>query len=266
MSDRFALARSAYRRRDVGMAEAAHTHERLEISLREKGTRSQHLADAVLGATDGIVTTFAVVAGAAGADLSSAIVLVMGLANLLADGFSMAVGNYLGARSQQDYWVEERQREMWEIEHLPEAEREEIRRIYRHKGFGGATLERIVKTITGSKPRWVEEMMREELGIHEEKIAPLKSGLVTFAAFALAGFLPLSPYVLAFLSFPFGSRALPLALGLTAIALFAVGAARKFMTGRSWYQGGFEILGVGGFAAICAFFVGYFLRGLVGRG
>lgn len=127
VSNRFSLARLAYRRRDVEFAQAAHTHEHLEQFLRDDGMRSQHLADAVLGATDGIITTFAVVAGAAGAQLSPGIVLIMGFANLLADGLSMAIGNYLGARSQQEYWREERARELWEIEHLPEAEREEIR-------------------------------------------------------------------------------------------------------------------------------------------
>ncbi len=262
--NRFSLARSAYRRRDVVKAQAAHTHEHLERSLRESGVRGQHLADAVLGATDGIVTTFAVVAGAAGASLSPGVVLIMGFVNLLADGFSMAVGNYLGARSQQDYWKEERAREIWEIEQLPDAEREEIRRIYRQKGFEGGTLELIVGTITSDQERWVEEMMREELGIHEEKIAPLMSGLVTFTSFVLVGFLPVFPYVLAFLKSSLIASAFILSIGVTAIALFTVGVARRFMTRRSWWQSGLEFLGIGGLAAACAFFVGYILRGLIG--
>lgn len=263
-SDRFSLARLAYRLRDVGMSEAAHTHEHLENSLREDGLRSQHLADGVLGATDGIVTTFAVVAGAAGAHLSSGIVLIMGFANLLADGFSMSIGNYLGARSQQDYWKEERTREIWEIENLPEAEREEVRRLYRYKGFEGQMLEDVVATITADKNRWIEEMMRDELGIHEERIAPLRSGFVTFVAFVLVGFLPVFPYVLAFSSFPLVTRPFPLSVGVTAIALFGVGVARRFVTRRSWWQSGLEILAVGGLAATCAFFVGHILQGWVG--
>ncbi|TAJ92956.1 hypothetical protein EPO44_14080 [bacterium] len=244
------------------MAEAAHTHEHLEDSLCESGRRSQHLADAVLGATDGIVTTFAVVAGAAGAHLSSGIVLIMGFANLLGDGFSMAVGNYLGARSQQDFWVEERQREIWEIEHIPQAEREEIRRLYQRKGFEGEILEQIVRTITSDKQRWLDEMMREELGIQEERIAPLMSGLVTFVAFVIAGFLPLLSYVLAFFNRDFLPSAFPISLGLTAVALFGVGAARRFMTRQPWWLSGLEILGVGGLAAACAFVIGYLLRGI----
>ena len=263
-ADRFSLARLAYRRRDVDLAEAAHTHEHLDNSLCESGRRSQHLADAVLGATDGVVTTFAVVAGAAGAQLSSGIVLIMGFANLLADGFSMAVGNYLGARSQQDFWHEERSREIWEIEQIPHAEREEIYRLYQRKGFEGEALEHIVETITSDKKRWLDEMMREELGIQEERIAPFTSGLVTFAGFVFAGFLPLLSYVLAFFNPDLLPSAFPISLGLTAIALFGVGAARRLMTRRSWWQSGLEILGVGGLAAACAFVVGYLLRGFVG--
>ncbi len=246
------------------MAEAAHAHEHLENSLCETGRRGQHLADAVLGATDGIVTTFAVVAGAAGASLSSGIVLIMGFANLLADGFSMAVGNYLGACSQQDFWVEERKREIWEIEHIPQAEREEIKRLYQRKGFEGEILEQIVRTITSDKERWLDEMMREELGIQEERIAPLMSGLVTFVAFAFAGLLPLLSYVLAFWNPSLAPSAFAVSVGLTAMALFGVGAARRFMTRRSWWQSGLEILGVGGLAAACAFVVGHLLRGFVG--
>lgn len=261
--NRFSLARFAYRRRDVEAAEAAHADHHLERSLYETGRHGEHLADAVLGATDGIVTTFAVVAGAAGASLSSGVVLIMGFANLLADGLSMAVSNYLGARSQQDFWREERAREIWEIEQIPHAEREEIRHHYRRKGFEGELLEQIVRTITSDAKLWLDEMMREELGIREEKTAPLMSGMVTFWAFAVAGFLPLLSYALAFFNPSFLPGAFPVSTALTAVALFGVGAARCFITRRSWWRSGLEILGLGGAAAVCAFAVGHLLRGLV---
>jgi vacuolar iron transporter family protein len=262
--NRFVLARSAYRRRDAEAAEAAHAHHYLELSLYETGRHGQHLADAVLGATDGVVTTFAVVAGAAGAHLSSGVVLIMGFANLLADGLSMAIGNYLGARSQRDFWREERDREIWEIEQIPEAEREEIRRHYRRKGFEGDHLEHAVNLITSDKERWLDEMMREELGIREEKSAPAMSGIVTFTAFSLAGFLPLISYTIAFFHAGFLQGAFTSSVALTATALFAVGAARCFITRRTWWRSGFEILALGGAAALCAFAVGYFLQALVG--
>lgn len=262
--NRFVLARTAYRRRDAAAAEAAHAHHYLELSLYETGRHSQHLADAVLGATDGVVTTFAVVAGAAGAHLSSGVVLIMGFANLLADGLSMAIGNYLGARSQRDFWHEEREREIWEIEQIPEAEREEIRRHYRRKGFEGEMLEHAVSLITSDKELWLNEMMREELGIREEKTAPAMSGIVTFLAFNLIGLLPLISYTIAFFRPDFLQSAFIFSVALTAAALFTVGAARCFITRRSWWRSGMEILALGGAAALCAFGVGYLLQALAG--
>jgi VIT1/CCC1 family predicted Fe2+/Mn2+ transporter len=261
--NRFSLARSAFRRRNVELARAAHSWEHLITTPIDEGLSSQHLADAVLGATDGIVTTFAVVAGAAGASLSPGIVLVMGFANLVADGFSMSVGNYLGGRSQQDFWVKERAREMWEIENLPQAEQEEIKQIYSHKGFTGEILTRIVAHLTADKQRWADEMMRAELGVQEEKVAPLRSGAVTFVAFVLAGLIPLMSHILAFWVPSFQPIAFPLSIGLTAAALFFTGAARCMITSQSWWRGGVEILTTGGIAATFAFAVGYALRGLL---
>lgn len=261
--NRFTLARRAYYRRDVDLAEAAHSDEHLDRTLQQDGKHARYLADAVLGATDGIVTTFAVVAGATGASLSPGIVLIMGFANLLADGFSMAVANYLGARSQQEYWREEEAREVWEVEHLPHAEREEMRRIYQQKGFEGELLDRVVATLTGDKQRWVEEMMREELGIQRESIAPLVIGCVTFASFATAGLVPMLFYVAALLRPSLTEPAFLISVGLTASALFAVGAARCVMTRRVWWKSGLEILLTGGIAAACAFAVGHLLRSLV---
>jgi len=261
--NRFTLARRAYYYRDVYLAEAAHSEEHLNRTLRQDGKHARYLADAVLGATDGIVTTFAVVASAAGASLSPGIALIMGFANLLADGFSMAVANYLGARSQQEYWNEEEAREIWEIEHLPDAEREEMRRIYQQKGFEGELLDRVVATLTGDKQRWVEEMMRDELGIQRESIAPLASGCVTFASFAIAGLVPMLSYVAAWLRPSLTGTAFPISIGLTASILFVVGAVRCVMTHRVWWKSGFEILLTGGIAALCAFAVGYLLRNLI---
>jgi VIT1/CCC1 family predicted Fe2+/Mn2+ transporter len=205
-----------------------------------------------------------VVAGAAGAYLSPRVVLIMGFANLLADGFSMSVGNYLGARSQQEYWLHERQREMWEIENLPEAEREEIHRLYRRKGFGEPMLGRIVETITGDKERWADEMMREELGIQEKSVAPLASGLTTFGAFFLAGLLPLVPYVAGLVSPGLMAGAFPISAGATLVALFGVGVARRFLTRRPWWRSGLEILGMGGLASVAAFAAGHLLQKMIG--
>jgi vacuolar iron transporter family protein len=113
----------------------------------------------VYGATDGAVTTFAVVAGVVGAALSPSIILILGFANLFADGFSMAVGNYLGAKSQKEFIEKKRRREEWEIDNLVEQEKQEIKDIYTQKGFKAELLNEIVNVITARRKVWIDTMM-----------------------------------------------------------------------------------------------------------
>ncbi|PIP67088.1 MAG: hypothetical protein COV79_05455 [Parcubacteria group bacterium CG11_big_fil_rev_8_21_14_0_20_41_14] len=216
-----------------------------------------YLKDIVYGANDGIVTTFAVVAGVAGAGLNAKVVIILGMANLIADGFSMATGNYLGTKSEMQFQKKEREMEEWEIEHIPEFEEEEIREIYRKKGFKGSDLDRAVKVITSNKKVWTDEMMHHELGMIPHDVSeesPIKNALATFIAFGIAGFLPLLPYI-----FGIGNGFM-VAVGMTAIALFIVGSLRSFLTRKNWIISGLEMLFVGAIAAGFAYFVGYFIE------
>ena len=155
-----------------------------------------YLGEFVYGAIDGSVTTFAVVAGAAGAGLSSAVVVILGFANLIADGFAMSVGSYLSTKSENDNYEKHKKIEYWEVENLPEKEKEEIREIYRAKGFEGELLEQIVDKITEDKDRWVDVMMKEELEMIQENKSPITMAAVTFISFIIVGFVPLIIYVL----------------------------------------------------------------------
>ncbi|MBE3598623.1 MAG: VIT1/CCC1 transporter family protein [Limnochordaceae bacterium] len=261
---RLQQARRAYERGDVEQARQAHDTQRIRTSAVEPHQQEQgrYLAEMVYGASDGIVTTFAVVAGVTGAALSPGVVLVLGLANLLGDGFSMAAGAYLSGRSQQDYERKEREREAWEIDHFPEGEREEIREIYRAKGFEGEALEYAVRTITSDRERWIETMMREELHILPERKDPLHAALATFVAFAIGGAVPLLAFVLAGLWEGLRARSFEVAVVLTLLTMFGVGSARSLVTYKPWYRAGLEMLLVGGLAAAIAYAVGYFLGGL----
>ena len=179
-------------------------------------------------------------------------VLILGFANLLADGLAMALGNYLGTKSETAYIAAERAMEAWEVDHLPQEERQEIRTIYQKKGFTGQDLDRAVVTITADKHRWVDEMMVSELGLISEvdHHAAIKKGLATFIAFTTAGLMPLLPYVLGINSF-IGSAV------MTGLILFFVGSRRSLITRRHWLRSGLEMLGIGAIAATVAYLTGF---------
>jgi VIT1/CCC1 family predicted Fe2+/Mn2+ transporter len=157
-----------------------------------------YLGEFVYGGIDGSVTTFAVVAGSAGAALNSEVVIILGFANLIADGFAMSVGSYLSTKSEKENYNKHKKIEYWEVDNLPDKEKEEIRDIYRAKGFSGDLLEQVVEKITEDKDRWVDVMMKEELEMSEETKSPITMGGVTFLSFLFFGFIPLITYVLSY--------------------------------------------------------------------
>lgn len=222
---------------------------------------AQFLEDAVYAANDGIITTFAVVAGVTGAALQPFVILILGLANLLADGFSMASGNFLGAQSASQVYRAERKREEWEMLHKRHAERQEIEDILGSKGYSGEKLQKMTGLIMENENFAVDFMMVWELGLEEPSEGhALRGAVVTFFSFVGAGAIPLIPYVFSSL---FGTSSFFFAVLLTALALFAVGAARVYFTERNVLFSGLEMLAVGGIAASIAYGVGAFLRGVV---
>ena len=261
MANRIKRARAAYDAKDIEATKKAHTKKAINAAEHHKYTGS-YVGDFVYGAIDGSVTTFAVVSGVAGAALSVNIVIILGLANLLADGFSMAVGNYLSSKSDIEYIQKEKKREEWEIEHYPKGEVEEIRQIYKKKGFKGKDLEGAVKVITSNKEVWVDTMMKNELNLIEHNTSPVKKGAVTFISFLLVGSIPLIPYFLSFSSEAIKSIVYPFSVIMTFIAFFFIGSAKVYVTKKNWLLSGLETLLVGGVAAIIAYAIGYFLRGL----
>lgn len=218
--------------------------------------RHDYSADAVLGGIDGCVTTFAVVAGATGGALPAQVVVILGLANLAADGFSMAVSNYHGTRSELERVAQMREREEGHIERVPEGEREEIRQIFAGKGLEGETLEQVVETITSERRLWVDTMLVEEYGLRLEGPSPWKAGAVTFGAFAAVGLLPLLPYLL-----PLGADEPTFTLSclLTAVAFFAIGWAKGQRLGQPRLREAWATLWSGAAAAALAYLVGHVL-------
>ena len=215
------------------------------------------IEDFVYGATDGAVTTFAVVAGVVGASLSPSIILILGFANLFADGLSMSIGNYLSQKTHREYIQNQRKKEEWEIDNLTAQEEQEIRDIYKEKGFN-----------TSTKKIWIDTMMKEELGLIEDKNrCPRDTAITTFVSFNLIGMIPLVPFVLLYIS---GSNrigsisdAFMFSIIFTAIAFFLIGTIRGRVVKRSLIRTGFNTLAIGGIAASVAYIVGYLISGFV---
>lgn len=222
----------------------------------------EYLGEFVYGGIDGAVTTFAVVAGAVGADLSISVILILGFANLLADGFSMSVGAYLSTKSEIDTFEKHKKIEEAEVEEVPEIEREEIREIYRNKGFEGELLDRVVEVITSDKDRWVDTMMKEELEMVRESKSPFKVGLVTYISFVVVGLIPLLAYLFGDPSEADNSM-FWISCSMTSIAFAIVGWLKAYVTQTHRLRAIAETLFLGASAAAVAFFVGDWLEKLI---
>lgn len=252
-------ARDAYRQRDVEASIAAHTKQAAESHASTSG---QYLKSSVYGGLDGIITTFAVVAGAAGATLGSGVVLILGFANLIADGLSMAIGDYLSTKSELEYAHAERRREQWEIDHFPEGEKMEMIELYMSKGVSQEDAHTMVEILSRHPKAWLDVMMVEELGIVESDESPLMNGLVTFLSFGIFGLVPLLVYVVARLVPAVAVNQFAVASVTTGLTLFVLGALKTKVTRKHWLKSGLETLLVGGLAAVAAYAVGVGLRSL----
>jgi VIT1/CCC1 family predicted Fe2+/Mn2+ transporter len=235
-----------------------HGHSPRDIAKRlEQGPRISYLRDWVYGGIDGTVTTFAVVAGVVGAELSTNALLILGAANLFADGFSMAAANYSSTKTEIEEYEQIRRMEERHVDLAPEGEREEIRQIFRAKGFEGEALDSAVDVITGQRERWIDTMMTEEHGLPPVSRSPGKAALLTFLAFLLCGSIPLLPFVIGVPASIWASTA------MTGVTFFSIGSLRSYWSPAPWWRAGTETFLIGITAAAMAYLVGVIVAGLV---
>lgn len=250
-------AKEAYNNKDINATIEAHKKD--HEPHNESG---KYIKSLIYGGLDGIITTFAVVAGVAGASLDASIVLIMGFANLIADGLSMAIGDYLSTKAESEYQQIERARETWEVEHYPEGEKQELVELYTAKGLSEEDAQKVTDILSKNKETWVSIMMVEELGIVENDESPIKNALITFFSFLIFGFIPLVAYVSSSFIPGMSGYTFIIACILTGVTLFILGALKVKVTGKNWFRSGLEMLIVGGIAAIAAFLIGKLLSGL----
>lgn len=235
----------------------AHTPAAI-ASRFEQSARPSYLRDWVHGGIDGAVTTFAILAGVAGANFSARVMLIVGLANLLADGFALAAGNFVATRAVRENVTRLAAEETMQIETVPSGEREEIRQLYAAKGFEGEDLDRVVDVITADRERWLATMLREEHGLPAATADPWLAAMSTFSAFVVCGAVPLAPLISGI-----GDGILGPALLATGVFV-AIGALKSRWSTASWWRSGLETAAIGMGAAAIAYAVGALLRGLSG--
>jgi len=231
--------------------------------LHPENHEGSYLKSMVYGGMDGIITTFAIVAGVAGASLSSGVLLILGFANLIADGISMAVGDYLSSKSEQQYTRNEQKRETQHIKLNFAAEKRALTQSYRDKGLSLKDASKLVTILAKDKKTFVEAIMTDERGIVERTDNPIKNGAITFCSFVFFGFIPLLTFVIAQFYAPLTESSFIVACLLTGMTLFILGGLKGRITERSIAISGLETLLIGGLAALAAFIIGNVLSHLV---
>lgn len=218
----------------------------------ERHSQSNWLRDLILGGQDGLVNVLGIVLGVAAAGGANRILIAASLAAAFAEAVSMGAVAYTSALTEKDHYEKELQRENYEIDHVPEKETEEVRRIYQEKGFEGELLSKIVAKITSNRDIWLKIMMREELDLHriETGTILLNSVIVGLAAL-LAAFIPITPF------FFFGRQtAMIVSLGISGLALFTIGVyeAKTYVGHR--LKNGLQMMIIGMGAALAGFLIG----------
>jgi vacuolar iron transporter family protein len=220
-------------------------------------TGSESVRDVVIGMADGLTVPFALAAGLSAAVSSTHVIVTAGLAEIAAGAIAMGLGGYLAARTDQEHYASEERKEYHEVDHLSDREIDEVREIFTEYGLEGKPLDEVVTAITSDKKRWVDFMMRFELGLEkpDPKRAPISAGTIAIS-YLIGGIIPLLPYILVD---DLGS-ALKFSVIFTGIALILFGAVKGRLTGINVFKSAFQTLLVGGLAAGAAFY----LAGLFG--
>ncbi len=235
-------------RRDI--AERA----RKNLEEGEKWHKRTNVREIIFGFNDGSISILALLAGVTGGALAQGSIIVAGISGVVAGAISMGIGAYISTKSEIEHHRSEIKRELREIEQIPEVEKEEVRQIYRKKAhFTEEELNFIVERIVSDKETWLDTMMKEELGLFEERFErPTKLGFIMLIAFLAGGSIPIVPFLI--IQSPLNS--LIVAAVLTFTSLFVIGLWKTTFTEKHWLISGLEMVGVGVLAAVVPYIIG----------
>lgn len=262
-------ARQAFEGADARASRAYHETKNSNESAEAHQAEGGLLKPIIFGGLDGILTSFAIVAGAAGGNLSPNVVLVLGFSNIFADALSMGVGEFLSSKANNEWILSERARENWEMENYPEGEICEMIDIYKERGMTQEDAELVIKTMAKYKDFFVDIMMTQELELQvppEDHVQEsFREGLVMFLSFAVFGALPLLGYVIIPAMNPHleSSELFEAACIVTGIVLFLMGLLKSKFCTKHWVYCGVETLLLGGACATVAYTLGQFIDGLI---
>lgn len=257
-------AQKSYALLDVEGSRRAHKFP--QAVEKHSGAAGKYIKSVVYGGLDGIITVFAVVASIAGSGLGVSVVIIMGVASLLADGISMGMGDFLSSKAENDYTTEEKKRELWECENYIEGEIDEMIKLYMGKGMEEKDATQMVTIMSKYRDIFVDIMMVEELGLMpvDDSDSPLKNGLVTFGAFLIFGCIPLISYIIPVAAHLWLEGAFIVACVVTLLAMFFLGTLTAKFSPQKWYISGIWIAVNGGAAAAVAYLIGWALSAIVG--
>jgi len=246
-----------------------HDNRDLLNSEEQHQTEGGLLKPMIFGGLDGILTSFAIVAGAAGGSLSTGVVLVLGFSNIFADALSMGVGEFLSSKAENEWIISERKREAWEMENYPEGEINEMIDIYESRGMKREDAKMVIETMSKYKDFFIDVMMAEELQLQvpeeDHTWESFKEGVVMFSSFAVFGSFPLLGYVVFPTFFPdmTTESLFYSACAVTGIVLFGMGCVKSKFSATNWFLCGMETLLLGGACATVAYTIGQLVDGLV---
>jgi len=266
-------AREAFESDDKNASRQFHDTKKKEA---DSSTEESHqtegglLKPVIFGGLDGILTSFAIVAGAAGGNLSPGVVLVLGFSNIFADALSMGVGEFLSSKANNEWILNERRREEWEMENYREGEIQEMIDIYMNRGnMTQEDATSVITTVAKYKDFFVDLMMVQELQLLVPESDHIKEsfieGIIMFCSFAFFGIMPLLGYVIIPFCFPhLGEESLFVtACIITGIVLFLMGCLKSRFCIQHWVICGTETLVLGGTCAFVAYTIGYFVNDLI---
>lgn len=256
---RVSQAREGYLTKDIEKIKQTHQKELIHQSIHhnEAHLKSFNLPEIILGGQDGLVNVLGVILGVAAATVDARVVIVAGLAATFAESVSMAAVAYTSKLAEADYYQSEYEREKWEIENVPEGEKEEIRALYENYGFKGRTLKEIVRKITADKNIWLKVMMEQELKLEPvERKQALPTAILVGASAIVGSFIPLT----SFFFLPI-RQAMITSLIVSSLALFFVGYYKAKKTlGRNLIKQGLEMMIIGMISALVGYLVGVIFK------